>query len=90
MLSALNTVQAFMSLTRLNLIVLSISTCLMNITLVPIVSAYAITKAAALKMIEYLGKENPYLRVINIQPGWVPTTMNGYQSEAPDIGKFRV
>jgi hypothetical protein len=41
-------------------------------------------------MMEYLGKENPHLRVINIQPGWVPTAMNGYQSEAPDVGEFRV
>lgn len=69
MLSVLDAVQAFMSLAGLNLIVLSISTCLVNITLVPMAGAYAITKAAALKMIEYLGKENPYLRVINIQPG---------------------
>jgi NAD(P)-dependent dehydrogenase (short-subunit alcohol dehydrogenase family) len=86
--SAFNSFQAFMPLAGPNPIILNISSCLANITPVPMVSAYAITKAAALKMMEYLGAENPHLRVVNIQPGWVPTDMNGHQSEAPDVGKF--
>lgn len=89
-LSAFNAFQAFLPLAGPDPIILNISTCLVNITPVPMTSAYAITKAAALKMMEYLGAENPHLRVISIQPGWVPTDMNGHQIEAPDVGKFQV
>ena len=89
-LSAFNAFQEFMPLAGPDPIILNVSTCLVNITPVPMASAYAITKAAALKMMEYLGAENPHLRVISIQPGWVPTDMNGHQSEAPDVGKFQV
>lgn len=86
-LGAFNAMQAFMPLAGPDPILLNISTCLVNFTPVPMTSAYAITKAAALKMMEYLGAENPHLRVVSIQPGWVPTDLNGHQSEAPDVGK---
>lgn len=87
-LSAFNAFQAFLPLAGSDPINLNISTCLANIAQLPMASAYAITKAAALKMMEYLGAENPHLRVISVQLGWVPTDMNGHQAEAPDVGKF--
>ncbi|KAL5358308.1 oxidoreductase [Aspergillus floccosus] len=87
-LSAFNAVQAYLPLAEADPIILNIYTCLVTTTPVPMTSAYAITKAAALKMMEYLGAENPRLRVVCIQPGWVPTDMNGHQTEAPDVAEL--
>ncbi|RHZ48370.1 SDR family NAD(P)-dependent oxidoreductase [Aspergillus thermomutatus] len=55
-----------------------------NSMLVPGLAPYAVSKAACLKMLEYLAAENPQLHVVSVQPGWVPTDINGYQAEAPD------
>jgi len=38
-------------------------------------SAYAVSKIAAAKMIEYLGSEVPGLRVVNVQPGAIVSDM---------------
>lgn len=48
---------------------------------------YSISKAAALKFMDYFAAENPHIRVINVQPGWIPTEMTGYHEAAPDSGK---
>ncbi|PYI11016.1 hypothetical protein BO78DRAFT_466673 [Aspergillus sclerotiicarbonarius CBS 121057] len=45
---------------------------------------YAVGKAASLKMLDYLAAENPHVYVVNVQPGWVASSLNGYQNEAPD------
>lgn len=49
--------------------------------------AYAIGKAATLKLFEYVAAENPQLHVVNVQPGWIPTEMTGFTSAAPDSGR---
>ncbi|KAH7110288.1 hypothetical protein B0J11DRAFT_599377 [Dendryphion nanum] len=41
----------------------------------PQVSAYAVSKAAAVRFFDILGMENPKLRVVNVHPGVVETEM---------------
>ncbi|RAH75085.1 SDR family NAD(P)-dependent oxidoreductase [Aspergillus aculeatinus CBS 121060] len=82
--SALNAVQGFLAVAGPDPVLLNTSSCLANIAPMPGVSGYAVSKAAVLKMIEYVAAENPYVRVVSAQPGWVATEVNGYQAEAPD------
>ncbi|KAF7563688.1 hypothetical protein G7046_g485 [Stylonectria norvegica] len=51
---------------------------------VPGVWAYAATKAAALKMIDYYAAENPKIHVVSIQPGIVGTEINPNIPVGPD------
>jgi NAD(P)-dependent dehydrogenase (short-subunit alcohol dehydrogenase family) len=79
----MNSFQAFLPLAGSDPIILSTSTCLANITSIPGISGYAVSKAACLKMMDYLAVENPHLHVVSVQLGWVATDMNGHQKEAP-------
>lgn len=87
-LTAFNAIQAFLPLAGLEPILLSTSTCIANSMVMPGISSYGVRKAANLKMLEYLAAENPHLHVVNVQPGWVATEINGHQAEAPDVGMF--
>jgi NAD(P)-dependent dehydrogenase (short-subunit alcohol dehydrogenase family) len=40
------------------------------------ISAYAVSKAAAVKLFDYFAFENPGIHVVNVQPGVVDTDMN--------------
>lgn len=42
-----------------------------------IVSGYAVSKLALVKLMEYFGAENPSLRVVTVHPGIVPSTRGG-------------
>lgn len=87
-LGALNSVQAFMSFSGPDPVLLNTSTALSHASPWSGAGIYSITKAANLKMMDYLAVENPNLHVVSIQPGWVPTDMNGHQKAAPDVGKW--
>ncbi|RAH86760.1 oxidoreductase [Aspergillus japonicus CBS 114.51] len=82
--SALNAVQGFLAVAGPGAVLLNTSSCLANVAPMPGVSGYAVSKAAVLKMMEYVAAENPHVRVVSAQPGWVATEVNGYQAEAPD------
>ncbi|KAB8227609.1 uncharacterized protein BDW43DRAFT_304481 [Aspergillus alliaceus] len=62
----------------------STSTCLANIASTPGLAGYTISKAACLKTMDYFAMENPNVRVVSVQQGWVATASNGFQKEAPD------
>jgi NAD(P)-dependent dehydrogenase (short-subunit alcohol dehydrogenase family) len=51
-------------------------------------SLYSMQKATVLKMFDFLAKENPKVHVVNVQPGWVASDMNGHQEIAPDSGEL--
>jgi len=85
-LSAFNAIQAFMPLAGPEPVLLSISTASAHFAPMPGFAAYSASKAANLKMVDYLAAENPQLHVVNIQPGWIPTEANGMRAEAPDVG----
>jgi NAD(P)-dependent dehydrogenase (short-subunit alcohol dehydrogenase family) len=86
-LSLLNSFQAFQPLAGPEPVLLHTSSCMANIAPTPGLGGYAVAKAAALKLANFIAAENPGVRVVNVQPGWVATESNGYQKEAPDSGK---
>jgi NAD(P)-dependent dehydrogenase (short-subunit alcohol dehydrogenase family) len=56
---------------------LHVSTCICHIPpLEPGLSAYAASKAAATKVLDYIAMENPKLHVVNIHPGLVDSDMS--------------
>ena len=86
-LTGLHACQAFLPLAGRDPIILNTSTAMAHIAPWHGAGAYPIGKAAALKMMDYISVENPHVRVVSIQPGWIPTDMNGHQKEAPDSSK---
>ncbi|KAF5858565.1 hypothetical protein ETB97_004249 [Aspergillus alliaceus] len=81
---AMNAFQAFLPFAGPEPVDFSTSTCLANIASTPRLAGYTISKAACLKTMDYFAMENPNVRVISVQQGWVATASNGFQKEAPD------
>ncbi len=86
-LSLFNAFQAFKSHAGPAPVLLHTSSCMANIAPTPGMGAYSVSKAAALKLADFIGAENPDVRVVNVQPGWVATELNGFQKEATDSGE---
>ncbi|EEU34499.1 uncharacterized protein NECHADRAFT_55027 [Fusarium vanettenii 77-13-4] len=83
-LSSLNSFQSFLVHAGPKPILLNTSSYMANITPTPGMSAYSVSKAAALKLSGFIAAENPVMHVVNVQPGWVATDLNGHQMEATD------
>lgn len=75
-LTALNAVQAFLPRSVPKPMVINISSCIAHMSAMPMVSGYAVSKAANLKLMDYFAAENPELHVVNVQPGTVKTEMS--------------
>lgn len=71
--TTLNTAHAFVPRASKNAFFLNISTGLVHMLPKPGISAHAASKAASMKLVEYIQAENPDLHVVSIQPGSVPT-----------------
>lgn len=87
-LTTLNILQAFVPLAGPEPIVINVSTAIAHFRPVPGSGGYGVSKAANLKMVDYFAWENPQIHVVNLQPGYVPTDLNGHPAEATDVGKF--
>ena len=49
---------------------------------------YAMTKAAGIKLFDFIATEHPNFHVVNVQPGVIATEMNsGFQDESIDTCK---
>lgn len=75
--------QEFISVSAPSAVLINISSGIAHIPPLPGVSGYAASKIATAKMFEYLQKESPQIRVVNVQPGVVASDMNrkhGYPS----------
>ena len=83
-LTALHAFQAFLPNAGPEAVLLNTSTAMAHIAPWAGAGAYPIAKATALKLTDYIATENPQLRVISIQPGWIPTDLNGHQEGATD------
>jgi NAD(P)-dependent dehydrogenase (short-subunit alcohol dehydrogenase family) len=57
---------------------------------VPGVFAYAATKAAALKMLDYFAAENPAVHVVSVMPGIIATEINPKITVGADTGMISV
>lgn len=75
-LTALNAVQAFLPRSTTHPTIISVSSCIAHISPMPNVSGYAVSKAANLKLMDYLAAENPELHLVNLQPGTITTEMS--------------
>ncbi|KAF2097366.1 NAD(P)-binding protein [Rhizodiscina lignyota] len=76
---ALNAVQAFLPRASKDAILINMSTGVAHIAPRPqmaVISSYAASKAANLKMMDWLAAENPDIFVVNVSPGIVATDMN--------------
>ncbi|KIW18372.1 hypothetical protein PV08_02660 [Exophiala spinifera] len=87
-LTTLNILQAFVPLAGADPIVINVSTAMAHFRPVKGAGGYTITKAANLKLVDSFAWENPQIHVVNLQPGWVPTELNGYQKEATDVAEL--
>lgn len=82
--SAFNTVEAMMPLLAPGAKVFNISSGIGHVEPLKDVWLYAATKAANIKMFDYLQSENPDLHVVNVQPGVVVTELSsesGYDGQ---------
>jgi NAD(P)-dependent dehydrogenase (short-subunit alcohol dehydrogenase family) len=91
-LTSLNAIQAFLSVAGSDPILLNVSTNLAHIQPMPTMPAYAASKAAQLKMVEYFATENPELHVVSIQPGVIATEIAGPDSnvQGQDEGRQQI
>lgn len=71
-----NAIQAVLPMLAEKATVLNVTSGVAHIQALPTAWAYATTKAAVVKMFDYLQAENQNLRVINVQPGIVETEMS--------------
>jgi NAD(P)-dependent dehydrogenase (short-subunit alcohol dehydrogenase family) len=72
-LSAFNAIQAFVLHAAEHATLLSVSSAIAHMAPIPGMFAYAISKAANLKLLDYFAAENPHIHVVNLQPGVVET-----------------
>ncbi|KAK5557593.1 hypothetical protein LTR46_004621 [Exophiala xenobiotica] len=83
-LTTFNALQAFVPVAGPEPVVINISTAIAHFRPMLGAGGYGVSKAAALKMMDYFAWENPQIHVVNVQPGWVPTDINGHDTNAPD------
>ncbi|KAE8454263.1 hypothetical protein EG329_005188 [Mollisiaceae sp. DMI_Dod_QoI] len=69
------TTQAFLKIARPGATLINVSSGAAHIPYIPDYSGYSAAKLASSKIMEYVQRENPELRVFNLQPGTVETSM---------------
>lgn len=72
----LNSIQAFLPLASQNAVLINIVTVIAHMAPLPGMGAYAASKAANAKMVDYVAAENPGLHIVNVHPGVVATQIN--------------
>ncbi|KAL2868590.1 SDR family NAD(P)-dependent oxidoreductase [Aspergillus lucknowensis] len=70
------TAQAFLRYAAEDAVAINISSSGMHLNFAPGLSPYCVAKSAIFRVWDYLGYENPGLRVYHVQPGVVNTEMN--------------
>ncbi|KAH6867422.1 hypothetical protein B0T10DRAFT_419801 [Thelonectria olida] len=92
---AFNAIQAFLPLAAPGAKLFNVSSFIAHLPPMPGMFAYAATKAAIVKMFDYVAAENPDLHVVHIHPGVVETEINSHfdfkgQDEPELPGAFSV
>jgi NAD(P)-dependent dehydrogenase (short-subunit alcohol dehydrogenase family) len=72
----LNTVLAFLPYSAKHAVILNISSGIAHMDPVPGLSAHGASKAAGVKLLDYIQAEHPNFHIVNIQPGSVETEMS--------------
>lgn len=85
----LNVFQAFKPHAAIDAVFINTSSGVSHSSPTPGLASYAASKAASTKLVEYLGVENPAVRVHNVQPGVVATPLSEtVVNEWDDDGEF--
>lgn len=87
------TTQAFLKFAKPGDTLINVSSAAAVLPYVPNYSGYGAAKLAACKIMEYLQRENPEIRVFNLQPGSVDTNMRkqaGLKAGTDEPGEFRL
>lgn len=85
-LTSIHAIQAFLPLAGPDPILLSTNTCFAHWPAISNFGLYSVSRAALLKLADYIQAENQHVRVVSVQPGWVASETNGNSKEAPDSG----
>jgi NAD(P)-dependent dehydrogenase (short-subunit alcohol dehydrogenase family) len=85
---AFSTAQAFLRASGESPVIINTSSSCAHWKPLAGTSLYSMQKAIVLKMFDFLAEENPEVHVVNVQPGWVASDMNGHQEVAPDTGEL--
>lgn len=85
-----NSLQAFLPCAKSDATILNVSSLFASGPPAAHAFSYATTKIATLKMLDYLGLENPGLHVVSFHPGIVSTEMNAENDQDfPDEGRSK-
>ncbi|RSL60507.1 hypothetical protein CEP54_006746 [Fusarium duplospermum] len=87
-----NALQAFTTNASSGATLINITTALTHMSPMPGVAAYAVSKAASLKLVDYFAAENPNFHVVHVHPGVVEAELNPSpgQNDAQLPGRFSV
>lgn len=89
--SSFNTFQAFLPYAAKDAQIFNTSSGIGHILPTPGVFNYAMTKAAGIKLFEYIALEHPDFHVVSVQPGVIATEMNvGFQEDSLDTRNYRL
>jgi NAD(P)-dependent dehydrogenase (short-subunit alcohol dehydrogenase family) len=69
-------------------VIVNISTAAAHFGVIPRYSSYANSKIAALSLFNYIGGENPDVRVVNMHPGLLDTDMGKKSNKAVPVAQF--
>ncbi|KAH7310732.1 hypothetical protein B0I35DRAFT_489514 [Stachybotrys elegans] len=75
-MGAFNSIQSFLRVSAPGAKLFNVSSGLGHIAAVPGMAAYSISKAAIIKLFDYVAAEMPDLHVVSIQPGVIATEMS--------------
>ena len=86
-LGAFNSVRAFLPVARLDATIINISTAAAHFPSAGVrnLSAYSSSKAAALKVFEFVQAEHPELHIVSMQPGVIESEMHRKHGELPPM-----
>lgn len=96
-ITSLNVFQAFLPYATKHAQIFNISSCVGHMAPIPQILTYTVTKAAGIKLFEYIAMEHPDFHVVNVQPGALLTDMNtlfreqsndSRKSQLPFLAKF--
>jgi NAD(P)-dependent dehydrogenase (short-subunit alcohol dehydrogenase family) len=86
----LNSINAFMPLAGPEPVLLNTSSGLVHTSPKPMAGAYTATKGAGTRLVDFFAAENPHVHVVNVNPGFVPTDLNGHHPAAADSRKSKL
>ncbi|KAF1969124.1 NAD(P)-binding protein [Bimuria novae-zelandiae CBS 107.79] len=82
--TVLHSLQAFLPNAANGAVFIHSNTSMAHTAPWPGAGTYPLSKALALKLMDYAAAEHPDLRIISTHPCWAPTDLNGHTAAAPD------